>query len=336
MDENHYYCGWTADNDKFPQAPWIADIEEICVSNVSGFIPGAVARIPENAIVSSIFDDNRLISEPSLILILDSDESIETIRQILGNKVYILKYYKKYKFLLVEVPWNNIQETVSLDCVLKAHPCNAVYASLNSSTSMTNTKNVWFQIKRRQVGFGIRIPYLKTNLGSGVDIAVIDSGIDSLHRDFKGRIVNWKNMREDRFPLDGHGHGTHCSSIALGSGVSSSDFRFAGNARNAGLMPIGVLDEGGGGIISDIIDGIVCATDTNGDGDTGDHVDVISMSLGIYIGSDGTTPESIAAREAVNSGCVFVKSAGNQGLYGYNTITSPGDVGEVISVGAID
>src|SRR3989442_5819435 len=74
--------------------------------------------------------------------------------------------------------------------------------------------------------------------------------------------------------------------------------------------------------------------DTNHDGDTSDHADVINMSLGGAFGRD-TEASSIASNAAVNLGVIVVASAGNGGNIPYIT-GSPAAASGAISVAAGD
>lgn len=84
--------------------------------------------------------------------------------------------------------------------------------------------------------------------GSGVRLAIADSGIDDLHPDLAGRVA----ARIDFTPLpdvkDSDGHGTHVAGIAAGSGSGfdaeqdPSGFRYGlGVAPNVTLIDVGVL-----------------------------------------------------------------------------------------------
>jgi len=50
--------------------------------------------------------------------------------------------------------------------------------------------------------------------GSGVRVAIIDTGIDTDHPDFAGRIAQTVDLVGEG-PVDENGHGTHCAGIAL-------------------------------------------------------------------------------------------------------------------------
>ena len=53
--------------------------------------------------------------------------------------------------------------------------------------------------------------------GSGIKVAVIDSGIDFSHTDFSGKTVYGRDFGGISASLDAHGHGTHVASIIAGN-----------------------------------------------------------------------------------------------------------------------
>ncbi len=170
--------------------------------------------------------------------------------------------------------------------------------------------------------------------GSGITIAVIDSGADGTHPDLVGQIIAFRdfvNGEDDLNPsngmdaLDDNGHGTACSWLVAGTGVANGG-NYTGMAPGADLLVIKVLNEFGEGDDSVIAQGINYAVN-NG-------ADVISLSLGGQW-SDGVfiEPSATAAKNAVDAGVTVVIAIGNSGP-APATVTSPGYVEEVISVGA--
>lgn len=173
--------------------------------------------------------------------------------------------------------------------------------------------------------------------GSGVDISILDTGVDYTHESFGScstqefqdgncRVEGGYDIYAgDSDPMDEEGHGTHVASTAAGM-----DEKYRGVAYGADIWAYRVLGPDGGGTYADIIEGIEKSLDPNNDGDTSDHVDIASLSLGGSGSSD--SPVAEAVDNAVEQGMVVVVSAGNSG--GYGTIGTPGNARKALSVGA--
>ncbi|MEA1908369.1 MAG: S8 family serine peptidase [Euryarchaeota archaeon] len=142
--------------------------------------------------------------------------------------------------------------------------------------------------------------------GSGIVVAVIDTGIDKNHPDLYGKVIAEKNFVDDGTTADDqHGHGTHCAGIIAGTGEASGG-RYKGIAPGALLMNARVLDSEGQGELSDIIAGIEWAVD-NG-------ADVISISAGgSNPGDVQSKPECMTVDAAMDAGVVVCIAAGNMG-----------------------
>ena len=178
--------------------------------------------------------------------------------------------------------------------------------------------------------------------GTGVRVAVLDSGIDYYHADLGGSgDVNDYNNDDpsivepgsfptakvvggydfvgsawvsglptvpDADPLDdgpGAGHGTHVGHIIAGVG---------GVAPGADLYAVKVcssVSTSCSGVA--LIQGMEFAVDPNGDGDPSDHVDIINMSLGSDYGQPFDDDLSAAVENATAVGVLTVAAAGNGG-----------------------
>lgn len=77
--------------------------------------------------------------------------------------------------------------------------------------------------------------------GRGVEIAVLDTGIDLQHTDFAGRIGATESFVPGEDVRDGHGHGTHVASIAAGSGEASGGLRVHAEDRHGNSVDQTIL-----------------------------------------------------------------------------------------------
>jgi len=178
--------------------------------------------------------------------------------------------------------------------------------------------------------------------GSGVGVAVIDSGSSAWHDDLSSsgpgpqrieQFVDFVNGYQA--PYDDYGHGTHVAGIIAGNGFDSSGAR-SGIAPAAQLAVLKALDGSGKGRISDVIAALDYVDSHRG----ALNIRVVNMSVatGVYE-SYSSDPLTLAARRVVADGVVVVAAAGNygrdsQGQTHYGGITSPGNAPWVLTVGA--
>jgi len=170
------------------------------------------------------------------------------------------------------------------------------------------------------------------NKGTGVKVAIMDTGIDYDHPDlaanykggydFGGRLV-WLGRNDDD-PMDKQGHGTHCAGIV--AAVKGNDIGVIGVAPEAYLYAVKVFDDRGNGRYSDVIEGLEWCIDND--------IQVISMSFGsaYSAGDPGIEPWINAAYDA---GILLVGAAGNEGS-GEDTVIYPARYANVIAVAATD
>ncbi len=160
--------------------------------------------------------------------------------------------------------------------------------------------------------------------GAGVDVAVLDTGVDADHPDLRGKVGAQANFTADESAADGHGHGTHVASIIGGSGAAAAGAR-KGVAFGAQLLSGKVLGTDGRGQASWIIAGMEWAT--------GQGAEVVNLSLGgTATGGDDPLAQAVDALTA-DTGALFVIAAGNTGS-GSSTIETPGIAASALTVGA--
>jgi subtilisin family serine protease len=162
-----------------------------------------------------------------------------------------------------------------------------------------------------------------TRGSSSVVVAVLDSGIDSDHPEFAGRILpGWDFVNDDADPEDDHSHGTYATGLLAAN--ANNAFSVAGVDHFCMILPVKVLRDDGFGSTSDLLDGIDWAS-ANG-------ADVISMSLINYPGGFGSALD-ITLKNAKLAGAINVACAGNGGI-GDADVSWPGASNHSISIGA--
>ncbi len=142
--------------------------------------------------------------------------------------------------------------------------------------------------------------------GKGVKVAVLDTGIDVNHPDLQGQIDGTVSFVPGEEVTDVNGHGTHVASTIVGTGAASGG-DFKGVAPGADLI-VGKVLGGVDGFGQDswVMAGMQWAAESG--------ADVVNMSLGDTVPSDGSDPMSQTV-DALSAqyGTLFVIAAGNAG-----------------------
>jgi serine protease AprX len=171
--------------------------------------------------------------------------------------------------------------------------------------------------------------------GQNTIICVIDTGI-APHKDLKDKIIGFDDITKKQYdvqPYDDNRHGTHCSSIAAGTG-EASDGKYCGAAPEAKLYGIKVLDGNGSGSFTDVILGIQRAVELKQSGKV--DIDIISMSLGGPISQPSKKDPVVQAVDAAwDAGIIVNVAAGNSGP-GRSTTSTPANSDKILTVGAMD
>ena len=166
--------------------------------------------------------------------------------------------------------------------------------------------------------------------GTGVTVAVLDTGIDDTHPDLAGQVLARHNFTDGAEP-DGDlsGHGTHVASTIAGTGAASGG-KYKGVAPGARLLD-GKVCAVFGCLESWIIAGMTWAAAEQ-------HAKVVSMSLGGEDDPAVVDPVEEAVRTLSDQyGTLFVIAAGNtDGAVVYGGVESPGTAEAALTVGAVD
>lgn len=150
--------------------------------------------------------------------------------------------------------------------------------------------------------------------GTGVRVAVIDTGVQGNHEDLAGQVLQGREFLGQGHQdvaggtNDPDGHGTHVAGII--AAIANNGKGITGAAPEVKIIPVTVLCPGTGGSTSDVAKGIRWAADP-----TKGNVDVINLSLG---GGSSTSMVRSALAYAESQGVVIVAAAGNCGQGGSN------------------
>jgi subtilisin family serine protease/uncharacterized membrane protein YgcG len=222
---------------------------------------------------------------------------------------------------------NKLRKNPAVASVVIDYP---VQAELSLSVPFINATKTW----RRQMD-GINIT------GAYNTVCVVDTGVDYNHIDLGGCAYTsnlntagcgkvpsgYDFVNDDDDPRDDHGHGTHVAGIVGANGTT------IGVAPGVRIIPMKVLNSGGGGFSSDVASAIEWCTNNA----TKFNITIITMSLGgsqnYSTHCDATSEGSIyaaAVNAALAQNISVVASAGN--FANYTGVTAPACVNNITSV----
>jgi subtilisin family serine protease len=176
----------------------------------------------------------------------------------------------------------------------------------------------------------IKVP-LSAFTGAGIKVAVLDTGFDSAHQDFRGRKVVRKLFASQSSENDTVGHGTHCIGTACGPLRPTNGPRY-GIAFEAEIYAGKVLGDDGMGTDRSVIAGMDWALDQG--------CQIISMSLGAatQVGDQPNADYEQIGQACLDGGLVVIAAAGNESSRpGFVApVGSPANASTIMAVAAID
>ena len=233
---------------------------------------------------------------------------------------------------------------------------NAVFLKINATevaalaadpdvVSIHRVRNYNMQLSETVPYIGASLVQNRGYKGYGIQVAVLDSGIDYTHAAFGGggtradyeaaysnftsrdglfptaKVIGgydfvgekWPrgDLSPDDDPIDGHGHGTAVADIIRSVAPDASLYAVKTCARVVGSCN-GVA----------LMQGLEFAIDPNGDGDTSDAVDIINLSIGTPYGTPYDDDLSQAINAVIDLGVLVVAAAGNDGDKQYISATA--------------
>ena len=226
-------------------------------------------------------------------------------------------------YILQEVPLEDVSKNPEVE---KGKPSPTPLPSPTSSTRpLPSTQLPWGVL----AVYGSPSLLASTSGGTGVNVAVLDTGVLSTHPDLTNRVTACKDFTTPRYPVvdgkceDKNGHGTHVAGTIAADG-GSDGLGIYGVAPEANIYAYKVCGNNGSCWSDDIANAIKTAAN-NG-------ANIISMSLG----SDSESSLiAEAITYAVQKDVLVVAAAGNDGP-DVGSIDYPGANPSVIAVGALD
>ena len=185
--------------------------------------------------------------------------------------------------------------------------------------------------------------------GSGLVVAVVDTGINAAHKAFDGALIPGRNLTGDGLPedtIDTNGHGSHVAGIICGRGIPNEANFPRGVATAARVLPLKVFGDGHYSRICDALEWLITerhSIRTN----HGATLSVVNMSLGSQenLGqADPTCADCERMRLLITElrelKIAVVVSAGNRyGTFTHNGpaegMSFPAIIPDTISVGAL-
>src|ERR1051325_4128367 len=243
-----------------------------------------------------------------------------------SNGVHVKQVFKNFNSSLVEIPASIINDIASYPEV-EFLTLDSQIAAMGHVSSTTGADDVRNQTTSSGSTYTLD--------GTGIGIAIVDSGIYSAHKSLGSRVVYSKDFTGENRVDDPFGHGTYVATAAAGDGTLYNG-SYAGVAPNANLINLRVLNSQGFSLTSQVLS----ALDWIYSNRITYNIRVANLSLGApAIASYNNDPLCLAVRKLSDAGVVVVAAAGNDGKdsFGrkqYGAVHAPGNEPSAITVGA--
>ncbi len=263
-----------------------------------------------------------------VIVMYDIDLTKDHINQLENLKVEITKIYWYFDMVSLKNVSKKMVKTISKlpDVERVENPGKPIlYSDVATPNVKARESELYSPNTAWELGYQ----------GKGVNIAVVDTGVDNNHPSLIGKWLGGVDLSKPKTiftPRDGtfdaddtNGHGTTCSGIAMGTGAP--DKVYMGAAPEARLVDVRIgtlIGYAPGELLQSYYDAslegiewVIAHKDDQwpGTGDGNDGIDILSLSWGIDVGgaSDGSDPYSRALDRAVEAGVIVSHAAGNSG-----------------------
>lgn len=172
--------------------------------------------------------------------------TLRTLIALIGGQ--ITAEFANFDMIAVRLPATSLSQLLTLPGIL--------YVSPDRPTAVMGHVTTTTGADAARTG-SLSTPGLN---GSGIGIAILDSGIYDSHKSFTGtsnniRVIANKDFTGENRTDDPFGHGTHVASLAAGNDSVASG-AYSGIASNANLLDVRVLTTNGTGTTSGLLKGL--------------------------------------------------------------------------------
>jgi len=280
--------------------------------------------------------------QPAMTRVIVQGTSLDqAVAAVLANQGRVTDKIDIIKSVIADVPHANLGQLTKAPGVVRVTLDRAVKISATLSNN-NDQEEAMFKFSK---AVGAKQVWQTGNLGQGVTVAFLDSGIDptmvslrlspatGLHNRFLSYYdaINNKVYKPTKLlqsPRDPNGHGTHVAGI-VGNADKEEGF-YQGIAPAADLVAVRVLDENGTGTYADVLRGLNWVVQNK------DTYDIRVLNMSMYatpVAPYWADPYNLAVMAAWQAGIVVVASAGNGGPAPLS-IGVPGNTPYIITVGA--
>ncbi|WP_294304725.1 S8 family serine peptidase [uncultured Chryseobacterium sp.] len=278
----------------------------------------------ENRSFQVIDNDNGVLYKNLGVLVIENGD-VEQLQSAVRDESNPIVYFEKERDFFPADEWSIITE-------LKKQ--SAEMAEKISELEKYMTSKPLPQKPFMEMEWGLKAIGVGNSIytGKGIDICILDTGLEMLHPDFSGKEIEGKSfIAGEDWSRDPNGHGTHCAGIAAGNIRMDNGKRY-GIAKEANLKIAKVLSDSGKGTTSSVIDAIDWAITKK--------FRILSLSLASAVKlNEVPSPlfETVGAR-ALDSNCIIVAAAGNDSSRPSlpKPVSMPANSMSVMAVGAID
>ncbi|WP_241331465.1 S8 family peptidase [Chryseobacterium arthrosphaerae] len=278
----------------------------------------------DNRSYEIINKDNGVLYKNLGVLVVETGDE-EQLKNAVDNESNPVIYYEKEREFFPADEWQLISE-------LKKQ--SAGLAEKISELEKYMASKPLPQKTPVEMEWGLKAIGLENALytGKGVDVCILDTGLEVSHPDFSSREIEGKSFIDgEDWNRDPNGHGTHCAGIATGNTRNDKNIRY-GIAGGCNLKIAKVLSDSGRGTTGSVIDAIDWAITKK--------FRILSLSLAspVRLNDQPSILFETIGERALENNCLIIAAAGNDSSRPQvpQPVSMPANSKSIMAVAAID